>query len=133
MSGYVLDTHTWVWDMKLDEQLPRHVIEKMDSVEAIHVSAVSIYEIAQKVRLGKWPEMAAAADILPDIASRQGYHCVDLSARIAQRGGLLKWENRDPFDRMIAATAMELQLPLLSKDQAFDALSTMLDWPGRIW
>ena len=38
-----------------------------------------------------------------------------------------------PFDRIIAATAMELKCPLVSKDREFEGLDEMAAWQGRIW
>lgn len=105
----------------------------MDDSESTHVSVVSIYEIAQKVRLGKWPEMEAAAGSLASLLVEQGYVGVDVTGAISQMAGLLEWDHRDPFDRMIAATAIQLQTPLISADEAFDALSDRKDWPGRVW
>lgn len=46
---------------------------------------------------------------------------------------MLDWPHRDPFDRLIAATAVELRCSLVSKDTAFDALDGTAGWHGRIW
>jgi len=105
----------------------------MDGSESTHVSVVSIYEIAQKVRLGKWPEMEAVADRLASLLVEQGYVGADVTSAISQLAGLLDWNHRDPFDRIVAATAIQLQIPLISADAAFDTLSERKDWPGRIW
>lgn len=133
MTSYLLDTHIWVWDLKLDERLSQRLIALMDSSTSTHVSVVSVYEIAQKVRLGKWPQMSDSANRLAELIGDQGYVGLDVTARIAQRAGLLEWGHRDPFDRLIAATAVELQLPLMSADYAFDELLKLQDWPGRVW
>lgn len=45
----------------------------------------------------------------------------------------MTWNHKDPFDRMIAATAMELACPLISKDTAFDDLEGVPGWTGRLW
>ena len=45
----------------------------------------------------------------------------------------MQWSHRDPFDRMIAATAIALGCPLISKDAAFDGLCGVPEWQGRIW
>lgn len=105
----------------------------MDAADSIHVSVISFYEIAQKVRLGKWPEMALHASGLQEALAEQGYHSVNLTAEISQLAGLLEWDHRDPFDRMIAATSIHLKLPLISADAVFDELAGRKDWPGRIW
>ena len=55
------------------------------------------------------------------------------TAEIAFLAGAMQWSHRDPFDRMIAATAMALGCPLISKDAAFDGLDGLPEWHGRIW
>jgi PIN domain nuclease of toxin-antitoxin system len=133
LTSYLLDTHVWAWDLKLDDQLPKRMLGVMDKAENIHVSVISLYEIAQKVRLRKWPEMALHASDLQTALTRQGYQVANVTAEISQLAGLLDWDHRDPFDRMIAATAIHLKLPLMSADTAFDQLSGREDWPGRVW
>lgn len=132
MTSCLLDTHIRVWDLKLDDRLSQRLMSIMDQADSIHVSVVSVYEITQKVRLGKWPEMSDSVERLADLIAEQ-YLSADVSPNIAQIAGLLDWDHRDPFDRLIAATAIELQLPLISADEAFDQLARLPDWPGRVW
>ena len=40
--------------------------------------------------------------------------------------GLLSCEHRDPFDRLIAATALRMNVPLPSADTVFDGVVTRL-------
>jgi PIN domain nuclease of toxin-antitoxin system len=47
--------------------------------------------------------------------------------------GLLDWPRRDPFDRIIAATAIELNLSLPSADAVFDTLSSLTGRRARVW
>lgn len=133
MTSYLLDTHVWAWDLKLDDQLPKHMLDTIDGADSAHVSVISFYEIAQKVRLRKWPEMEPFANNLSSALAEQGYQLANLTAEISQLAGLMNWDHRDPFDRMIAATCIQLKLPLISADVAFDELSSRKDWPGRIW
>lgn len=133
LTSFLLDTHIWAWDLKLDAKLPPRLIHLIDSSTSTHVSVVSLYEISQKVRIGKWPEMATVAKHLATTIAEQGYLTADVTAPIAQRAGLLDWNHRDPFDRILAATAIELQLPMISADIAFDELASLKEWPGRIW
>lgn len=133
MTTFLLDTHTWVWAIKLDPLLPTRIAETLVGASAIQVSAVSFYEIAQKVRLGKWSQMEPFADRLATVLAEQGGQLINMDGTIAQLAGLLDWNHRDPFDRMIAATSIHLKLPLLSADTVFDQLSHRKDWPGRIW
>jgi PIN domain nuclease of toxin-antitoxin system len=43
-----------------------------------------------------------------------------LEPAICVEAALLDWDHRDPFDRMIAATARYYALPLVSADPVFD-------------
>ena len=105
----------------------------INTAGGIHVSPVTFYEIAQKVRLGKWPEMAPHVERLPSLLQQQKGHVANLTPEIAVFAASLEWNHRDPFDRMIAATAITMNLPLISADTAFDQLNNRKDWPGRVW
>lgn len=133
MASFLLDTHTWSWNLTVDPRLPGSVLHLINTADAVHVSPVSLYEIAQKVRLGRWPEMAEHANALPSLLQRQRGRVAALTPEVAVLAASLEWAHRDPFDRLIAATAIALKLPLLSADTAFDNLPPDIDWPGRIW
>jgi PIN domain nuclease of toxin-antitoxin system len=133
MASFLLDTHAWSWNLTVDPRLPPDILQMINTAEGIHLSPVTFYEIAQKVRLGKWPEMAPYAQSLPGIIRQQKGHIANLTPEIAVLGASLDWEHRDTFDRMIAATAMALKLPLISADTTFDHFQGQAAWPGRIW
>lgn len=133
MTSYLLDTHTWAWGIKYDKQLPQRVAQLILDADSIQVSAISLYEIAQKVTLGKWSEMEPHADHLSQILLDQGGHLLPIDAEVAQLAGLLRWEHRDSFDRLLAATSIVRNIPIMSADKVFDELSGRRDWPGRIW
>ena len=91
------------------------------------VSPISFFEIAQKVRLGKWPEMNSFVADLPALLERQGGLSADLEPAICIAAGVMDWSHRDPFDRLLAATARHYALPLVSADAIFDGVAP------RIW
>ena len=127
--GILLDTHAWAWSMDDDSRLSDAAAMAINSAQTIGISVVSIFEIAQKVRLGKWPEMDA---LLPDLARApewQHAELADLTPEIAHLAGTLDWPHRDPFDRMLAATALVNGWVLISADTAFDSLIGL----RRIW
>ncbi|MBW8882511.1 MAG: type II toxin-antitoxin system VapC family toxin [Asticcacaulis sp.] len=102
--------------------MPGTLTEAIASADAIYVSPVSLFEIGQKVRLGKWPEMAPLASRLPDILMQQGGLVATLTPEICMTAALLDWDHRDPFDRFLAATSLVNKWPLASVDTAFDTL-----------
>lgn len=113
----LLDTHVFFWWMIQDPRLNaehRKLIE--DNANDLYVSAVTGWEIAIKVKLGKWPE---AAPLLPDLSSKilaAGFELLPLTLAQAERAGSLDLAHRDPFDRMLAAQAIDLDIGLATSD-----------------
>lgn len=129
MSGLLLDTHAWVWFVQNSQLLPFSVKRRIETAGQVFVSCVSVYEIGQKLRLGKWPGMSEAILDAMIGDDESGIEQAPLNSDLARTASLLAWDHRDPFDRMIAATAMASDLELVSKDEAFDQLETL--W--RYW
>ena len=78
-----------------------------------------MFEIATKNRIGK---LEVPASLLKDwqfVLARLGASILALEGSEAIRAG--KWEvkHRDPFDRLLAAQAVENDLTLITKDPAF--------------
>jgi len=133
LSAILLDTHAWAWLLSNDARLSPAARHSATAADVVWLSPISFYEIVQKVRLGKWPEMARASDTLPILLKRQGGKLANLTGVVAMRAAQLDWPHRDPFDRLIAATAMELGVRLVSADTVFDDLKSSGDWRGRVW
>lgn len=133
MKHLLLDTHAWAWSMTGDARLSAAAIVAMEQAETVSISAISLFEIGQKVRLGKWPEMAPFLDRLISLAEEQGGRLVEVSPEASLLAATMEWDHRDPFDRIIAATAITRGLVLVSTDAAFDALAGVTKWPGLVW
>ena len=130
MSTVLLDTHAWIWSLMDSARLPESARAAVVRSDSVRVSPVSLFEVAQKARLGKWPEIEPHLDAL--VADEQALSA-PFTRTIAARAGMLDWSHRDPFDRLIAATAIELKSPLISRDDEFDGLTGLDGWKGRIW
>ena len=98
--------------------------------DAVHVSPISVYEVVRKARLGEWPEIVPHIDAL---LTEQQTLSAPFTRAVAARAGALECMHRDPFDRIIAATAIEMGWALISKDPEFDALDGTRGWRGRVW
>ena len=118
----LLDTHAWVWTLWDDARLTGRAREALSRAEAVRVSPISFYEIGQKVRIGKWPEMAPHMSGLPERLREQGGQAAALTMEVALAASRLDWTHRNPFDRIIAATAALSGATLLSADEVFDTL-----------
>ncbi len=126
-SGVLLDTHAFVWGQFAPDRLSSTAVAAIADATTVYVSSVSFFEIAQKARLGKWPEIVDKLAELPALHERQGGQFAAIDAAIALAAGTIVWDHRDPFDRMIAATAIQRRVRLVSTDVAFDAVV------DRVW
>jgi PIN domain nuclease of toxin-antitoxin system len=127
LTTLLLDTHVWAWSLTNDRRVSDRARKEMVEAQTILVSAISFFEIAQKVRLGKWPEMARYVDRLPTLLARQRGVAASLEAEDCLMAGTMEWPHRDPFDRFLAASALRRRVPIVSADPAFDAVV------ARIW
>ena len=119
--------------MTADARLSSSATAAIEQAETVCVSAISLFEIGQKVRLGKWPEMEPFLDQLIVLADEQGGRLIGLSPEASLLAATLEWAHRDPFDRIIGSTAITEGLTLISADTSFDALAAEPRWIGRVW
>ena len=120
---FLMDTHYVLWaaiNSNRMEPWARKMIADLNN--EILVSAASIYEISVKVRYGKLPEAVEfESDLIANIENRLGYTLLALEPEAMMRAARFEDLHADPFDRMIAAHAIQNNLPLLSTDTKFDA------------
>jgi PIN domain nuclease of toxin-antitoxin system len=125
----LLDTHALLWWFSDDPALTRTARKTIaDTGNLPIVSAVSAWEIATKVRLGR---LATAADLVADFTSlveREGFELLSISADHAIRAGLLPGPHKDPFDRMLIAQAQAENLPIISNEGVFESYGIRCLW-----
>ena len=126
----LFDTHSLIWAVMEPTYLSRRarqVIE--DPANILYVSSASAWEIATKVRLGKLPEAVEFEqnfeETVVDVAQ---YALLPLDTATALRAGRLVGAHKDPFDRMIAAQALALDIPVISKDKKLDEFGVTRIW-----
>lgn len=127
MHAVLLDTNVWSWTLLGNQQLTHAAQDANDRARTRYLSPVSLYEVGQKGRLGKWPEMVPHMHQLRELAEAQGLDLAMLDGDICLRAGVMSWSHRDPFDRIIAATALHYGMPIISADPVFDEVAS------RIW
>ncbi len=126
MKAVLLDTHVWAWTLSERERLSDNARTTIAQAQTVLLSPVSFFEIGQKVRLGKWPGMEPFIPRLIGILEEQGGSIVELTPAICLQAATMDWPHRDPFDRLLAASAAHHDLPLISADTVFDGVVTRL-------
>jgi PIN domain nuclease of toxin-antitoxin system len=125
----LLDTHALVWHFLDSPRLPEALKEKIDDPETIvFVSAASAWEIATKFRIGRFAEAEALVSNLPGYIREYRFTPLPITFEHGWRAGLLAGAHKDPFDRMLAAQAIEEKLGLVSADPALAALGAKIVW-----
>src|ERR1017187_6464942 len=99
-----------------------------DEGTVILVSAASAWEIATKVRLGKLPGAEKLEQDFLAVLEVAGYMQLPIDTASALRAGRLTAEHKDPFDRMIAAQALALDVAVLSPDVLLDQFGVRRIW-----
>jgi PIN domain nuclease of toxin-antitoxin system len=110
----LLDTHALLWWMADDPRLDASAREAIaDAGNSVHVSAVTLWEMAIKHGLGK----LSLPEDFDEVLAAQGFHELPVRWEHARQNRALPWLHRDPFDRMLVAQAQVEQLTLVTTDR----------------
>ncbi|MGI8622471.1 MAG: type II toxin-antitoxin system VapC family toxin [Solirubrobacteraceae bacterium] len=122
----LLDTHVVLWWMTGDTgRISRAAVQAIGAENArIVVSAVSVWEVAIKRRLGR---LDAPDDLLPQL-ERARVELLPISARHADRVATLPPHHRDPFDRLLVAQAASEALALVTADESLRRYDVDVVW-----
>jgi PIN domain nuclease of toxin-antitoxin system/antitoxin (DNA-binding transcriptional repressor) of toxin-antitoxin stability system len=120
---------TLIWAKISPASLSRQVAEIMaDPRNDIFVSAATAWEIATKVRLGKLPGADSLERDFLKTMEDSGYTLLPIEAESSLRAGRLIADHGDPFDRIIAAQALAMDIPVLSTDTKLDLFGVRRLW-----
>ena len=126
---FLLDTNALLWAQvqpaRLSEAAARLIADRSNTVL---VSAASAWEIATKVRIGKLPHAEHFENRFLHYIAQAGYVLLPIDAEVALRAGRLVGEHRDPFDRMIAAHALQRDIEVISSDPELDSFGIRRIW-----
>ena len=126
--SYLFDTHAYLWLRGFPGRLPAKVLDLLaDTGQQGLISSVTPCEIAIKTGIGK----LNGAALLVDFERREtalGFSIANITIVQVIRSGLLPSYHRDPFDRLLIAQALELNVPILSNERIFDSYGVQRIW-----
>ena len=119
----LLDTHVLLWWGEERRLSPEASAAIADPENIVYVSAATIWEISIKRARGKLNVDDAIFDVHLD-----GFEELPITHREARQAGALPDLHSDPFDRMLIAQALALDLPLVSLETLFDRYGVTRIW-----
>jgi PIN domain nuclease of toxin-antitoxin system len=118
-----------VWFLLGDLRLPQRILIELDRPDTEFViSAVCVWEITTKVRIGKWRQAADIIMLLDRLLETAAYIALPITIEHAKVAGSYAWGHRDPFDRLLAAQSQIEALPLVSADSIFGRFGVTVMW-----
>lgn len=122
----VLDTHIWIWIVNGNlNRFPASWLDQIRRADRVGISPVSCYEVALANKKGR-PELPSSADIwMKKATSPELFELLPLTAHITCKAVNLSPVHKDPFDRMIIATALAYEAKLASIDRLFSEYSEL--------
>lgn len=112
----LLDTCTFLWLSSDPAVLPEQTLGRIQASQKRYLSSITALEISLKIRDGKLSLPKPFPNWLHEIKQHLHLEEVEVSAPIAHLSGQLPRIHRDPFDRILIATAMIKKLTLLTPD-----------------
>jgi PIN domain nuclease of toxin-antitoxin system len=120
----LLDTHVFLWAVTANPRLKSGTRDFLSRADAVYVSAVSIWEIAIKARLGRIDADAAS---LADAIDSSGFMELPVTAHHAAAVAKLPLHHTDPFDRLLVAQAFLEPLRFVTADGMLAAYGGAID------
>jgi PIN domain nuclease of toxin-antitoxin system len=113
---YLLDTHTVLWFFDLVDKLSENVLKAIvDPVNEKYVSIVSAWELAIKISLGKLAFDGGVGNFF-NVIAENGFILLPVKENHIKQIEMLPFIHRDPFDRILIASAMSENMSLITAD-----------------
>ena len=123
----LLDTHVWVrWLEPDSDPLPAAMSGVIDRCDQVVVSAISCWELAYLARRNRLVLPLPVDEWLIAALDESGVTSLPLTARMASMAAGLTDVHRDPADRFIIATAIEIGATLLTLDSVFKSYPELI-------
>jgi PIN domain nuclease of toxin-antitoxin system len=128
MNDYLLDTHVAIWFLTGDTLLSQTADQIIsEGVNRIYVSVISAWELAIKISIGKLRFPGNAAGFIQAVQDNDITIIPIMPSHLTALESL-PLIHRDPFDRLLIATALDEQISLISADKNIAQYDVPLIW-----
>ncbi len=112
---YILDTCAFIWTIQNSSKLSPKVADILAGDDAVYVSKATFWEIAIKKTIGKL-DMKQNTFELEEICREEDINILPLKLRYFETIQEMPLIHKDPFDRIITASAIDEGYTLLTND-----------------
>jgi PIN domain nuclease of toxin-antitoxin system len=123
----VLDTHALLWWALDPGQLSpkaRDLVAQMERRGGF-ASSISVWELGVKIQRGKLDLGIDIAEFERRVRMSAVVELLPVDSSVWLRSLALDWDHRDPADRVIVATALLHDVPVLTKDETMHAFGSV--------
>ncbi|MGO9519370.1 MAG: type II toxin-antitoxin system VapC family toxin [Candidatus Korobacteraceae bacterium] len=125
----LLDTHVFLWAATGDRRLSSRALGVLaDKQNTFIVSVASVWEILVKAASGKLDIPAPAGAYVQSLLGRAPAAVLPILMSHVLRIESLPPHHRDPFDRILAAQAVEEGIPIVTADQGLRGYPIEVVW-----
>jgi len=128
MTQYLLDTHTAIWFFNGNARLSKttnDIIKNLNN--PIYLSIASAWEVAIKLRIGKLDIEGKTIDFIKD-AETNKITILPIKPSHLTALETLPMIHRDPFDRLLIATALYEEMTLITVDENIQRYDVSQIW-----
>lgn len=130
----MLDTHALLWWQAGGERLSSRAAREIAKAEVVLLSPISFWEITMLIDKGRVSLDRDPYIWLEELTLDEQVEITPLLARTALAAGLLPNDfPGDPADRMLYATARDLLVPLVSKDNGLQSYARSTKEVRVVW
>ena len=125
---YLLDSHAVIWYFEDSQKLPQKTVELIDNSEiGVYISSASLWEIAIKMGLGKL-DIKFSFDELLVAVEASDFDILQIENEYLKHLSDLPQIHKDPFDRLLIATALAENLTLITTDENIQQYNVKWTW-----
>ena len=114
----LLDTNALLFVMLNQDKLTPGALKAITDADELLVSSISIWEIAVKNKKGKLSLPFTPEELIYHLKNVTNLILQPVDERVWLKNVSLDWDNKDPADRTVVATAVLRGIPIVSSDKA---------------
>jgi len=126
---YLLDTHVVIWHFEGSEKLSDKIKNDIlfNSKNHLFVSVASLWEVAIKMNIGKY-NFDGGFPAFNKLVKSNEFEVLQIKDEYMERLFTLPLIHRDPFDRLIMATALAEDFTIITIDENIQKYEVSWIW-----